>query len=141
MLGDPAGADDAAQSAVERAFRSLNRFDVARPFGPWLARIAANQALNAIRDRKPVVGLEAVIGSGSEPTGPDPYEDLAVRDEVVRAVAGLRQERRVVVALRYWADLGPSEIADALGLPLGTVTSRLSRALVELRAALEEMRR
>jgi RNA polymerase sigma-70 factor (ECF subfamily) len=140
VLGDRAGADDAAQSAVERAFRSLDQFDLRRPFGPWLAQIAANQALNAIRSRKRHVPLDEVVASGAEPVGPDAYADIAARDEVVRAVGNLQPERRVVVALRYWADLGPGEIAAALDVPIGTVTSRLSRALAELRAALEEVK-
>jgi RNA polymerase sigma factor (sigma-70 family) len=59
------------------------------------------------------------------------------RDALLGAVARLPSERRVVVAMRYWLDLDPPEIAAALGVPVGTVSSRLSRALSELRQLLE----
>lgn len=134
VLGDRPAAEDAAQSAVERAFRNLDQFDDSRPFGPWLARIAVNQALNALRSRRDDLSLD-----GFEPAM-DPYGEVIDRDEVIRAVAGLAADRRLVVALRYWADLDPREIAELLGVPVGTVSSRLSRALNELRAALPEVR-
>lgn len=135
VLGERAAAEDAAQAAAERAFLALDRFDETRPFGPWLARIAANQALNMLRAR----GREQSLGDGEKAAADaDPYAEILVRDEVVRAVSGLSADRRMVVALRYWADLDPREIAEALGIPVGTVTSRLARALAELRAELEE---
>lgn len=133
VLGNRSAADDAAQSAVERAFRALDSFDESRPFGPWLARIAANQALNQIRARRREVALD------EELPGEDRYEGVDARDEVIRAVAALPPDRRMVVALRYWADLEHSEIALALDVPVGTVSSRLSRAIRELRIALEEV--
>jgi RNA polymerase sigma-70 factor (ECF subfamily) len=70
----------------------------------------------------------------------DVYGDDLLRDEVVEAVGRLGEDRRVVVALRYWADLAPREIAEVLDVPVGTVTSRLSRAIGELRIILEEVR-
>jgi RNA polymerase sigma-70 factor (ECF subfamily) len=135
VLGDSAAAEDVAQSAMERALRSLDQFDATRPFGPWLGRIAANQALNALRSRRKESPLE------SEVEAADVYGDVLLRDELVEAVGRLGEERRVVVALRYWADLSPTEIAEALDIPLGTVASRLSRALKELRVILDEVRK
>jgi RNA polymerase sigma-70 factor (ECF subfamily) len=134
VLGDSAAAEDAAQGAAERAFRKLDQFDDSRPFGPWLARIAVNQALNAVRSRKEEVPLDGVA------TASDPYGEILDRDEVFSAVAGLSDERRLVVVLRYWADLSPTEIAEALDIPIGTVTSRLARALAELRGTFEEVK-
>jgi RNA polymerase sigma-70 factor (ECF subfamily) len=134
VLGDRGAAEDAAQSAVERALRSLDRFDTARPFGPWLGRIAANQALNVLRSRRREAPLEVDVQAA------DVYGDVLLRDEVVEAVGRLGEDRRVVVALRYWADLAPREIAEVLDVPVGTVTSRLSRAIGELRIILEEVR-
>jgi RNA polymerase sigma-70 factor (ECF subfamily) len=67
VLASRAEAEDAAQTAVERAFTQIARFDTDRPFGPWLARIAANQALNVLRARR----REAPL-SGEEP-GSDIY--------------------------------------------------------------------
>lgn len=61
------------------------------------------------------------------------------RDALVRAVAALPPDRRRMVALRYWSDMDPREIAEALDIPAGTVTSRLARALAELRVVLQEV--
>jgi RNA polymerase sigma-70 factor (ECF subfamily) len=69
----------------------------------------------------------------------NPYPEVLDRDEIFDAVARLSDERRLVIVLRYWADLDPPEIAEALDLPVGTVSSRLSRALADLRKILKEV--
>jgi RNA polymerase sigma-70 factor (ECF subfamily) len=131
VLGDRGAADDAAQRAVERAIHALDQFRDGARFGPWLRRIAVNQAIDMLRRG----GREQEL-SGSL-AAPDAYGEIADRDALLGAVAQLRTERRIVVAMRYWLDLDPPEIAEALGLPVGTVSSRLSRALSELRELLE----
>lgn len=131
VLGDPHGADDAAQRAVERAFRALDQFRLDGSFGAWISRIAANQAINALRRSRPAEPL------GDGVAGPDPYAGIVERDALLGAVARLDRDRRVVVAMRYFCDLEPSEIARILEIPAGTVSSRLSRALSELREHLE----
>lgn len=134
ILSDRALADDAAQEAVARAFAALDRFDTSRPFRPWLVRIAANQALNVRRSRRHEVTFPEPALNGH---GPDHADHLAARDALVGALRRLPEERRTVVALRYFGDLTPDEIAAALELPVGTVSSRLSRALAQLRELLE----
>lgn len=131
VLGDRHGADDAAQRAVERAIRSLDQFRTDGSFGAWISRIATNQAINVLRRRRPTSPLSEAIAA------PDAYAEVVERDALLAAVAHLGEERRVVVAMRYFCDLDPPEIAEALGIPVGTVSSRLSRALSELRAHLE----
>jgi RNA polymerase sigma-70 factor, ECF subfamily len=116
-----------AQEAFVRAMSTLARFDTARPFAPWLTRIAVNAALDELR-RERRLGPE-------EPTAAEAAPEPAVA--VVRAVARLAPERRLIVALHYWLDYPTPEIAELLDLPLGTVASRLSRALAELRLDLE----
>jgi RNA polymerase sigma-70 factor (ECF subfamily) len=111
----------------------MHRFDTSRPFGPWIDRIAVNQALNILRARRREVELV-----GEFPVA-DLYPEIAERDEVVRALGTLSEEQRLVVVLRYWADMTPSEIAGALDAPVGTVSSRLARALVALRTVFEEV--
>lgn len=127
VTGRRALADDVAQEAFVRAMSTLDRFDAARPFAPWLTRIAVNAALDELR-RERRLGPE-------EPTAAEAAPEPAVA--VVRAVARLAPERRLIVALHYWLDYPTPEIAELLDLPLGTVASRLSRALAELRLDLE----
>lgn len=72
-----------------------------------------------------------------DPGADEGFEEPVVHGELLAAVAGLSPEHRAVVALRYWLDYTTPEIAEALGVPVGTVASRLSRALRELREELE----
>jgi RNA polymerase sigma-70 factor, ECF subfamily len=131
-------ADDAAQEAIESAFGALDRFDVTRPFGPWLKRIAINRAIDQLRRRRRLAALNdetATLHSWALSEAPD--EDLRLW-AIADAVAALGAAKRTVVVLHYWLDLPIEEIAGVLGLPVGTVASRLSRALAELRTVLEE---
>lgn len=134
ILGDRAAADDVAQEAIARAFGVLERFDRSRPFRPWLARIVANGAFNALRSARREVLVAEPNPNGHAPAPAVAHEQ---RDELMTALRTLSDERRIVVALRYFGDLDTSEIAEVLDLPVGTVSSRLSRALTELRAILE----
>lgn len=120
-------ADDVAQEAFVRAISSLDRFDPSRPFAPWLTRIAVNAALDELRRERRL--------DPEQPTTAEFAADTPAA--VVRAVARLAPERRLIVALHYWLDYPTPEIARLLDLPLGTVASRLSRALAELRLDLE----
>jgi RNA polymerase sigma-70 factor, ECF subfamily len=121
-------ADDVAQDAFERAFAALHRFDRRRPFRPWLHRIVVNRSLDLLRSERRLVG-------------PDDLDRLAVAEPdhaggdraLLAAVAGLSPQRRVVVVLRYGLGYPPADIATLLDLPVGTVHSRLARALEELR--------
>jgi RNA polymerase sigma-70 factor, ECF subfamily len=138
VTADRALADDAAQEAIQKAFSSLDRFDESRPFGPWLKRIAINRAIDHLRRRRELAVLNdetATLHSWGRGEAPD--EDLRLW-AVADAVAALGAAKRTVIVLRYWLDLPIEEIAGVLGLPVGTVASRLSRALAELRIVLEE---
>jgi RNA polymerase sigma-70 factor (ECF subfamily) len=127
-----AAADDVAQDAFQRAFRALLSFDGRRSFAAWLHRIVVNRALDLVRSERRLVGL----GEDDEPAA-DPFEERLRDQELFTALAALEPERRAVVALRYWLDYSPAEIGDILALPVGTVSSRLSRALKGLREQLE----
>lgn len=125
-------ADDAAQDAVQQAFGALDRFDETRPFGPWLKRIAVNRAIDHLRRDRRRVELES-SSSSHPPVACAAPDDDVLFSAVVAAVASLDEAKRLVVVLRYWVDLPLDEISGVLGLPVGTVASRLSRALEELR--------
>lgn len=137
VTADRALADDAAQEAIQRVFAALERFDETRPFGPWLKRIAINRAIDQLRRRRRLDVLSdesATLHTWTVGEAAD--EDLRLW-AVADAVAGLGAAKRAVVVLHYWLDLPVEEIAGVLGLPVGTVASRLSRALAELREVLE----
>lgn len=147
VLGDAAAAEDVAQEALLAAVRSLDRFDRRRPFGPWLHRIAVNRAIDHARARAARGELssgsseELATAIGRTATGSkagDDGEGDPRRDRLGPALAQLSAEQRGLVAMRYLLDLTPGEIAAELGLPRGTVNSRLRRALDRLAATLEE---
>jgi len=124
-------ADDVASDGFERAFAALGRFDDRRPFGPWLHRIVANRAFDVLR-------AERRLSDEELPELPDHAPSHEVGDRsLLAAVVGLSLERRVVVVLRYGVGMTPKQIADALDLPVGTVNSRLARALEQLRDSSE----
>jgi RNA polymerase sigma-70 factor, ECF subfamily len=133
VTGRHAMADDVAQDAFERAFARLGTFDATRPFAPWLHRIVVNRALDVLRQERRLVLV------GESPEGPSAWDDDDADDpEALAALAGLAPERRAVVVLRHLLDYTPPEIATMLDLPVGTVNSRLGRALAELRERLGE---
>lgn len=123
-------ADDVTQDAFVRAIAALDGFEDGRPFGPWIKRIGVNRAIDVVRQDRRRVDLAAELAEGAY------AED---RDwELIRMVCELDADRRLVIVLHYWVDLTIREISEILQIPAGTVTSRLSRALDELRASLEE---
>jgi RNA polymerase sigma-70 factor (ECF subfamily) len=138
VTADRGLADDAAQEAMVKAFGSLHRFDETRPFAPWLKRITVNRAIDHLRRNRRVELLsdEDAKTFHTWSVGESAERDLrhwAVSD----AVAALGEGKRLVIVLHYWLDLPLEEIAGMLGLPVGTVASRLARAKAELRTVLE----
>jgi RNA polymerase sigma-70 factor (ECF subfamily) len=124
-------ADDVAQDAFERAFAALGRFDERRPFAPWLHRIVVNRCLDLLRSERRLVAGDVDLERLE-------WHDVHGGDrELLAAVASLSLQRRVVIVLRYGLGYPPSAIAALLGIPAGTVNSRLARALDELRETYE----
>jgi RNA polymerase sigma-70 factor (ECF subfamily) len=119
---DAAAAEDIAQESFLAAIRSLDRFDRRRPFGPWLHRIVVNRAIDWTRSRKLRGEVELTERVATVPPPSEP-------DETLSALARLPPEQRAVIVLRHLLDFTPGEIAEALGLPRGTVNSRLRRGL------------
>ena len=141
ITGGHADAQDAVQEAFVKAYYALGRFRSGSEFRPWLLRIVANEAINRRRAGRRQVGL-ALRAAESRPDGdaaPSP-EGAALererREELMRAMAKLKPEDRLVIAYRYWFELSEVEMAEALGVARGTVKSRLSRAIGKLREVL-----
>jgi RNA polymerase sigma-70 factor (ECF subfamily) len=140
ITADRGLADDAAQEAFVKTFAALARFDETQPFPPWLKRIAVNAAVDSLRRHRRLEVVhdeESVYHAWSLS---ESAEDDLRRWAVADAVSALGAGKRVVVVLHYWLDLPLEDIAGVLGLPIGTVASRLARAKTELREALEDER-
>jgi RNA polymerase sigma-70 factor, ECF subfamily len=132
VVHDATAAEDVAREAFLAAVRALDRFDRRRPFGPWLHRIVVNRAIDYARARE----LRREVGDGGvEPAAFDRAD--APGDDVVAALSALPPDQRAVIVMRHLLGFTPGEIASALGLPRGTVNSRLRRGLDGLQEAVE----
>ena len=137
ITGNAAEAEDAAQEAVVKAWRALGRFRKDEPFRPWLLRIVANEARNRRRaaGRRARLAAAAAAHSSGD-AAPSPEELTVASDESRRlldALNRLPESARLVLVCRYLLGLSEQETAAALRIRPGTVKSRTSRALDQLR--------
>ena len=142
LTRSPAEAEDAAQEAFVKAYLAIGRFRAGEPFRPWLLQVVGNEARNRRRALGRRAGLWGRAVAMFRPdAAPSPEHDVLwheSRVELRAAVAHLRDEERAVVGCRYLLELSEAETAAALGIPAGTVKSRLHRAMGRLRADLGE---
>ena len=142
MLGPGGDADDVGQETFIRFHRALGRFRGDSSLKTYLIHIAMNLSLNALRSRRRTFlrfssGNDDLAGAPEPRIGPAGETDAAeLRRVVWDAVAALNEKHRAVVVLRMFQDLSTRETAQMLGVPEGTVLSRLSRAMQELQARL-----
>jgi RNA polymerase sigma-70 factor (sigma-E family) len=134
ILGDASEAEEAAQDAFTLAWRSRRTLREVDRFDAWFGRILVNTCRDRLRRRRRKVQIVPGVVDGAEDDSTGPALD---RDELYRAVRGLDADQRIAVILRYWNDMTVDEIAQTLGIPSGTVKSRLHRAMARLRTALE----
>lgn len=141
ITGQEADAWDALQDTVEAAIRHRGQL-VGGPaaFPAWIRRILVNRSLNLLRARGRVVPVDPAMQAEPADPLPPPEQSLAAR-QIWTVVQELDPGQRQVVALRFLADLPLEEVAEQLRLPLGTVKSRLHRALARLRSLLQEQER
>jgi RNA polymerase sigma-70 factor (ECF subfamily) len=137
VTGSAAEAEDAAQDGFVKAWQALPRFRRGSPFRPWLLAIVTNEARNRRRHagRQAALALRAI-----EPEPPGVEESAGARadhERLMQIVSALGEEHRLVIGYRYFLDLSEDETAEALGIPRGTVKSRLARALARLREQME----
>jgi RNA polymerase sigma-70 factor, ECF subfamily len=147
ILSNDADAADATQDALLAAWRQLPRLRDAAAFDGWLNRIVANAALMARRHRLRLREVSvAPIQSGDMPPEPEPAPDLRARtafDDVVdndaigRGFDRLRPQDRMILVLHHVEERPVAEIARSLGIPVGTVKSRLHAARGALEKAME----
>jgi len=133
-------AEDAVQEAFVKAYIALPRFRRGAAFRPWLLRIVANEARNRARSARRREGLVLRVAAADPgDAAPSPEAAVLAAEEAAAlalALGRLRERDRLVIAYRHLFELSESETAEALGVPVGTVKSRLSRALGRLRAEL-----
>lgn len=129
LTGEREEARDLTQEALVRAYTALPSFRTGERFSPWVYKITVNLCINFLRRKKMKVPLdeEAPLVDGS----PGPEEALERKETqaaVRRAILALPEQYRAVILLRHQQDLSYADIAQALGLPLGTVKTHIFRA-------------
>ena len=144
FLGDRAAAEDVFQETFLQVHQSAEQFDPTRRFRPWLFTIAANKARDLIRSqaRRPTNPLQASISRGDDDSGEfidlmqaasempgEPMEREELQHLVQRTVMGMPEHLREILLLSYFHQFPYKQISDILGIPLGTVKSRLHAAV------------
>ena len=143
ITADDVLAEDVVQDAFLGAWRGADRYVPGRgSVKTWLLSIVHHRAIDAVRRRRPTSELPAEEEGRTTPaslTMPDVWGEVSGRldrEQVNAAVATLPEAQREALELAYWAGLSQTEIADRLGVPLGTVKSRVRLALVAMRREL-----
>jgi RNA polymerase sigma-70 factor (ECF subfamily) len=140
LARDPADADDLAQMAAEKAFRSFDQFHAGTRFDSWIFRICRTVWIDTMRSRTRRAAHEAPAEAG-EAVGFDPRPSADAAIDLQRAMLAMQrlpEEQREVVALILIDGFGYRETAEILGQPVGTVSSRLARGRQALLAMLGE---
>ena len=155
MVRDREQAEDLAQETFVKVFNHIERYDPKYKFSSWIFKIATNLTIDALRKKEPQTvsidgsrhartdeEMEATrITVASEEQNPE--EELESRElgsEIERAIGGLRPEYRTAVVLRHVEGRAYEEIAEIMGVPLGTVKTYIHRARGELRGSLAHLR-
>jgi RNA polymerase sigma factor (sigma-70 family) len=127
---ESAAAEDLTQETFVRAYRARHRYTPTAPPGAWLRRIGINLAISYLRRQKLARFLPARLY-----VAPDrrDYDRAEARDVVGKALEALSPKLRVAVVLHYYEGLTRDEIAEVLGVPAGTVASRIAKAVAIMR--------
>jgi RNA polymerase sigma-70 factor (ECF subfamily) len=128
-------AMDLSQEAFLKAYQNLKRLEDPGRFGPWLYRIAHNEAYSQLRRRKPEVDVE--VERPSHPANPR-LEPMELTLAVEKALAGLTADQREAVLLKVYEGFKFEEMAEILQIPLSTMKSRVYAALENLKEMLTE---
>jgi RNA polymerase sigma-70 factor (ECF subfamily) len=136
ILRDSERAQDAAQEALIAAWRDLRGLRDPDRFEPWLRRLLVNACYREARSHGRRLRVEGKVTQMSDGID-DSASALADRDELARAFVLLEPEQRALIVLHFYVGLPVQETALALGLPVGTVKSRLHRTLQQMRATLD----
>ena len=135
FLHDRESAEEVAQEVFLSLHKHLGEIQTPSHAGFWLKRVTVQRSIDEARkrQRRPKIALESVAEPAARSTPRDPLLSEVLR----RLIATLAEAPRSVMILRYQEDLDPSEIAEVLDMPVGTVKSHLQRSLALLREKLE----
>jgi RNA polymerase sigma-70 factor (ECF subfamily) len=136
ILRDATLAEDATQAAFVRIWQHLRRLRDPSKFEGWSYRLLVNACRDEAKRTPRWTTVEAVAPD-SVPQAPDGFGVVVDRDQLERGFRHLSVEHRAVIVLRHLLDLPLEQAGEALDIPVGTVGSRLNRAMAALRAALE----
>ena len=136
ILHDEPAAEDATQEALVAAWRDLSALRDPDRFDAWIHRLLARSCYREARRGRRRWAVEMEVRP-SQTVEPDPAPHLADRDELERGFRRLDADQRSVIVLHYYLGLTLDEVGEALGIPPGTVRSRLHRATATMRAALD----
>jgi len=136
ILRDPELARDAVQEALIRAWRDLPKLRDPDRFDAWLHRLTVNSCLDQTRRRRRRL-IEVELTQIHAPSTSDTTRAHADRDEVDGVLRQLDERGRAIVVLHYYVGMPLTEVAATLAIPIGTVKSRLHRALTEMRVAID----
>lgn len=139
ILRDRELAGDVSQQALIKVWRDLPTLRSADHFDAWSYRVVVNACFDEIRRRRPSGGDLSLLET--DEVTPDAQLTVADRDQLDRGFERLSPDHRAVIVLTYYLDYTAPEIARVMGIPVGTVRSRLHYAKQAMRAALEADRR
>ena len=137
ILRDEEQAADAVQDVLLQAWLDLRGLRDPDRFDAWLHRLLVRACYRAAKRRRTRDIVEIQVASTMEPVSQDSQHALALRDQLERGFRRLSPEQRAVIVLHHYLGLSLVESAETLGIPLGTMQSRLSRATQAMRAILE----
>ena len=137
ILRDDGRAEDATQEALVAAWRDLSALRDPDRFEAWLHRLIVRVCYREIRRGRHRWTIEVDVDGHETAPDADPGFDIADRDQLERGFRRLDADQRMVLVLHYYLGLSLDEAAEALGVPPGTVRSRLNRATRAMRAALD----
>jgi RNA polymerase sigma-70 factor (ECF subfamily) len=140
IIRDPDRADDAVQQTLVDIWRDLPSLRDPDRFDAWTYRIVVRHCRTESR-RHRIFGGDVVDVSDRMAALDDPIADVAIRDQLNRAFLSLSIDHRAVVVLHHYVGLPLAEIADILGVPYGTVGSRLHHAMRGMRASIDAAER
>lgn len=135
ILRDSDRAEDATQEAFVRAWREIPRLRDANRFDAWLRRLVVNACYD--EGRRVKRRAEVSLLNANKRFVVDSSTAMAETDRVERAFRQLPLDQRAVLVLQHYMQFSHSEIADTLGIPIGTVKSRVRYGVAAMRAALE----